>query len=90
MSTRIHVVLGEEEKALLERAARRKGMTLSAWLREAAEEKLERSELPPLSTIGELTEFFRECDDRERGEEPDWQDHLQVMDTSRRQGAPEP
>jgi uncharacterized protein (DUF1778 family) len=90
MSTRIHMVLGEEEKALLERAARREGLTLSSWLREAAREKLERAEPPILSTVEDLTAFFQECDEREEGREPDWEAHRRVIEGSRREGLPEP
>ena len=89
MSTRIHLVLGKDEKARLERAARREGMTLSAWLRKAAREKLEGAEPPALSTVEELTAFFQECDEREEGREPDWEAHRQVIETSKRQGLPE-
>jgi hypothetical protein len=86
MSTRIHLVLGEEEKALLEEEARRKGMTLSAWLREAAAEKLQSADPPSLSTVAELEAFFLTCDRKEAGREPSWGAHLQVMDESRRRG----
>ena len=60
MSTRVHLVLGEEEKALLEQAARREGMTLSAWLREAAAERLKRNPPPSLSSVADLEAFFRD------------------------------
>ena len=65
-------------------------MSLSAWLREAAAEKVGRSEGHSLSSAGELKEFFRACDEREKGEEPDWEAHLQVLEASRRQGIPDP
>ena len=87
MSTRIHLVLGEEEKALLEQAARKEGMTLSAWLRGAAEERLKRKAPPSLSSVADLEAFFQECDGREEGEEPDWDAHREVMEASRAEGA---
>jgi hypothetical protein len=90
MSTRIHLVLSEEEKARLAQVARREGMTLSAWLRSAAEEKLRRSAPPTLSTGEELDAFFQACDERERGKEPDWKNHLEVMKASRSEGVPDP
>ena len=86
MTSRIHLVLAEEEKALLERAARREGKSLSAWLREAAREKLEDSGPPSLSTVRELEDFFAGCDRGEEGQEPDWPAHRAVMDASKRQG----
>jgi hypothetical protein len=88
MSTRIHLVLGEEEKALLEQAARREGMTLSAWLRKAAAEKMEKSAPPALSSAEELRAFFARCDQKEKGREPDWEAHRKVIETSRGEGAP--
>jgi hypothetical protein len=88
MSTRIHLVLGEEEKALLEQAARREGMTLSAWLREAAEEKLSRRATPSLASADELQAFFEVCDEREEGREPDWEAHRRIIEVSRSEGAP--
>ena len=90
MASRIHLVLAEEEKARLERAARREGMSLSAWLREAAREKLEGSGPPPLLTAGELKAFFAECDQQEEGREPDWDAHRKVIEDSRCAGVPDP
>jgi len=90
MSTRIHLVLSEEEKAVLESAARRNGMSLSAWLREAAQEKLGRDRAPLLATREALEAFFRACDAREQGEEPDWDVHREVIEASKTQGLPDP
>ena len=90
MTTRIHLVLAEEEKARLERAARKEGMTLSAWLREAAREKLMDSGPPELATASELTSFFSDCDRREKGREPDWEEHRKVIDASIAGGGPVP
>ena len=89
MSTRIHLVLGEEEKALLEQAARAEGMTLSAWLREAAAEKMKKNAPRALSSTEELRAFFEECDQREKGHEPDWESHRKVIEASRAEGAPD-
>jgi hypothetical protein len=89
MSVRIHVVLDKEEKAALERAARRAGVTLSAWLRDAAREKLSSTGPPALATADELRDFFQTCDAREVGVEPDWETHRRVIDGSRTEGAPD-
>jgi hypothetical protein len=89
MTSRIHLVLAEEEKARLERAARREGMSLSAWLREAAREKLEGAGPPSLTTVGEMKAFFTECDQQEEGREPDWDAHRKVIEASRGAGVPD-
>ena len=89
MSVRIHLVLDQEEKAALERAARREGVTLSAWLREAAKEKLSSTEPPSLATTDELREFFDTCDAREVGVEPDWDAHRRVIEGSMTDGTPD-
>jgi hypothetical protein len=90
MSTRIHLVLAEAEKALYEQAARKEGLTLSAWLREAASEKLARDIPPTLTSMEALTAFFKECKDREEGLEPDWDAHRKVIEASRLNGVPDP
>ena len=90
MTSRIHLVLAEEEKALLERAARKEGKSLSAWLREAAREKLGNSGPPSLSTVHELKAFFAGCDGSEEGREPDWEAHRAVMEASRGSGTLNP
>ena len=82
------MVMAEEEKILMERAARRAGMSLSEWLREAAREKLRGSGPPSLTTAGELKAFFSECDEREVGREPDWDSHREVIDASKKAEAP--
>ena len=40
-----------------------------------------------MDTIVELRAFFSACDRREEGREPDWQDHLAVIEASKRSGA---
>ena len=70
--------------------ARKENMTLSAWLRAAAHERLEvaqRSEMFKSPT--ELAEFFLECDTTEGFElEPDWVEHLATIDESRQAHRP--
>jgi hypothetical protein len=86
MSRRIHLVLGEEEKALMEQAARREGMTLSAWLREAAADRMKKYAPPALSSAEDLRGFFEACDRREEGREPEWDAHRKVIEASRAEG----
>jgi hypothetical protein len=63
-------------------------MSLSAWLREAGRQKLasEREARLPL-TPEALARFFRECDRREEGVEPSWDEHLGILERSRRSGS---
>lgn len=87
MSTRIHIVVDEAEKERFRHRAERRGLSLSAWLREAARERLEREEAPAaLDTVEELDTFFRACDERETGTEPDWEEHLRTLERSVRSG----
>lgn len=90
MSTRVQVILTEEEKVRLQAEARRSGVSLSAWLRNAALERLE-ADHRDLTTQSQLEEFFADCDRREleQGPEPNWTEHLKVIAGSRRQGQPD-
>ena len=79
MTSRINLVVDPSEKERYRRHASRAGLTLSEWLREAAREKAEAAESRRgLDTVEELREFFEECDARERGHEPDWEEHRRV------------
>ena len=87
MSTRIHIVLDEEEKERFRRQAEREGRSLAAWIREAAREKLEAGAARSrLETREELAEFFASCDRRETEPEPDWEEHREVIERSTRSG----
>ena len=84
---RIQVLLDPEEKERFRRLAQEKGMSLSAWLREAAlRRSAEETQATRLRTLDALHAFFAECDVREAGREPDWEEHLEVMDASKRDG----
>ena len=63
-------------------------MTLSAWLRTAARERLEqRQRTEPFGSPSDLEAFFRACNAFEDPKaEPDWGEHLDVIDESRRRG----
>lgn len=89
--TRIHVVLDDADKERFRRQAEREGKSLSAWLRDAALERLTAAERrTSIATVDELDAFFAACDARERGREPDWEEHRRVIDQSKRSGLPEP
>ena len=88
MPERIHLVLDPAEKERFRAAAVREGKTLSAWLRDAAEERLAIAvRQRGLSTREDLEAFFRRCDQRESGREPDWEAHRKVIERSIRSGA---
>lgn len=88
MAVRVQVILDEEEKELFRREARREGLSLSAWLRRAGEERLHgRPASRKMDTVEDLRAFFSSCDRREEGREPDWHEHLAVISASKRSGA---
>ena len=68
--------------------ARREGMSLSAWLRMAARERLEaRQRVKLFESPDDVKEFFRSCAVLDGPEtEPDWDERLRVMNESRGTG----
>ena len=83
MTERIHIVVDRAEKERFRRLAAREGKTLSEWLRDAARERVAAArEAGALETTSGLRSFFAECDARERGQEPDWQVHREVIERS--------
>ena len=48
----------------------------------------QRSQVQPFESVAEVETFFAECDKLEpAGTEPDWEQHLVVMDEARKRGA---
>lgn len=89
MTTRIHIPIDEADKARYRAQAEREGKTLAAWLRDAAEERIRSAAGDrDLRSTHDLKAFFQECDEREAAVEPDWEEHLEVIERSRR-GEPE-
>ncbi|HHQ48031.1 MAG TPA: antitoxin [Acidobacteria bacterium] len=88
MSTRVQIVMDEMEREELRRAAARDGLSLSEWLRRAARERLETQRGSMMSSVEELRVFFEECDRREEGREPDWEEHRRMIEESRASGRP--
>ena len=86
---RVQLVIPDEDRDRFFHQARREGMTLSAWLRTAARERLEEQQRSkPFESPADLEMFFQECDALEGPErEPEWKEHLNVIDESRRLGA---
>ena len=84
MVSRVHVLLDDAEKARYRAQAAREGKSLGAWLRAAAEDRLRAAAMHrDLRTRGSLEQFFAECDERESGREPDWDEHREVIERSR-------
>ena len=88
---RVQFVISDEERDCFVDQARREGMTLSAWLRAAAHERLAAHQRVKLFESPEdVEEFFRACDALEGPEtEPDWSEHLRVISESRARGLPD-
>lgn len=88
---RVQLVIPDEDRDRFVHQARREGMSLSAWLRAAARERLDRRrQARPFRSPADVEEFFRHCDALDGPpSEPDWHEHLAEIDESRRRGAAE-
>ena len=86
---RVQLLIPDEDRDRFVHQARREGLTLSAWLRTAAHQRLAaRQRSDPFETPEDVEAFFQGCDALEGpGTEPDWSEHLAVIDESRRRGA---
>ena len=85
---RVQLVIPDEDRDRFVHQARREGMTLSGWLRTAAHDRLERLQRSAaFESPEELDAFFLECDELPGPHsEPNWDEHLNVIDESRRRG----
>ncbi len=83
---RVQLIIPDEDRDRFVHQARREGLTFSAWLRAAARERLEEGQrADSFESPAQLEEFFRECDALKGPErEPEWEEHLKVIDESRR------
>ncbi len=86
---RVQLIIPDEDRDRFVHQARKEGMTFSAWLRAAARERLEKQQqLKQFESPEEVREFFRACAVVEgSGKEPNWSEHLKVMEESRSGGA---
>lgn len=86
---RVQLLMPDEDRTRFVYQAHQEGMSLSAWLRAAARERLERqSRVRPFESVAEVETFFTQCDKLEpAGTEPDWDQHLAVMNEARKRGA---
>lgn len=88
--SRVQVILENEERERFRGMAEREGLSLSAWLRQAGKDRMAAQQArTEISTVAELRAFFAACDAREQGREPDWEEHLAVIETSRGAGRSE-
>lgn len=80
MSVRVQVILEEEDVARFKSRARHESKSLSAWLRDAGRKLLEDSRgSQDLTDPKSLKGFFQKCNDRERGVEPEWEEHKRLI-----------
>ena len=86
---RVQLIIPDVDRDRFAHQARLEGKSLSAWLRAAARERLQKSERAKLFESPEdVREFFRHCDTLEGPDaEPDWSQHLRVISQSRERGA---
>ena len=84
---RIQVIIPDQDRERFARQAKQEGMTFSAWLRTAAQARVEERRRR-FSAPAELEEFFSRCDALDGpATEPEWSEHLEVMRRSRTAGA---
>lgn len=87
---RVQLVIPDEDRDRFVYQARCEGMSLSEWLRTAARDRLENQQrFDPLESAADLDAFFRSCDELEGPRvEPDWEEHLMVINESLERGTP--
>ena len=80
MSVRVQVILDEAEAARFKSQAMKESKSLSAWLRDAGHKMIEiKKQQQHLRDANSLKRFFEICDEREKGVEPDWEDHKRLI-----------
>jgi hypothetical protein len=83
---RIQVLVEEGQQEQFRRQAEREGLSLSAWLRRAGQERLGARRGRRITSLRDLKAFFRAVDAREKGREPDWDEHKAAIARSRASG----
>ena len=86
---RVQLVIPDADRDRFIYQARREGMTLSAWIRAAAHQRLQQEQVSSaFQDPADLDRFFGECDVLEGpSREPEWDEHLAVISESRLRGA---
>ena len=87
---RFQLIIPDEDRDRFAHQAHLEGMTLSGWLRAAAEDRIrQREHLKPFTSSVDVREFFQTQDDSESGlREPDWEEHLKTLHESKLAGSP--
>ena len=84
---RVQVLVEATEREAFRQVAEQEGKSLSGWLRESALDRLEATKAAAkITSAADLRKFFKACDLREKGREPDWEEHLKAMEESRKTG----
>ena len=85
---RIQLLISDEDRSRFVHQARREGKTLSAWLTAAAHQRLEEQQRShAFESPADLEAFFRACDALDGpAREPDWSEHLAIIEESLRRG----
>ena len=88
---RVQLIIPDEDRDRYVRQAKHEGLTFSAWLRAAAQSRLETQQrVKRFQSSEDLDRFFQKCDEREGpGREPDWEEHLQTIHESKTAGLPD-
>ena len=86
---RVQLVIPDNDRDQFVHQAKSEGLTLSAWLRLAAQEKLTRETgSKKFQTVEEIRAFYKVCDDSvDLEHEPDWEDHKKVISKSKSSGS---
>jgi len=86
---RVQLVMADEDRDRYVAQARREGMSFSAWLRCAARERLEaRQSVERFESPEDVEAFFETLAGLDGPDtEPDWSEHLRVMNEARSRGA---
>lgn len=85
---RVQLVIPDADRAMFVQQAKKEGLSFSAWLRAAAQDRLEKSRNSRrFASEEDLREFFKRIDERHEreglGPEPDWEEHKRWINTPR-------
>lgn len=85
---RFQLIIPDEDRERFAHQAHLEGMTLSEWLRTAAQDRIkQRERLKPFTSSEEVRAFFTAHDESGSGlREPDWEEHLETLGKSKLAG----
>ena len=87
---RIQLTVPDAERDRYAPQAHKEGLTLSAWLRKAAEERLDKQQKTASrsSSVAKLRELWAWSDQLPGPDvEPDWEEHLKAINDAKGSGA---